>query len=57
VFRHIFSDLHQEFTPTEFKRIAFEQLNFEADQMKIAEYYIDHKNELTELISDKLGKN
>jgi hypothetical protein len=41
----------------EFKRIAYEQLNFEADQMKIAEYYIDHKNELTDLISAKLSKN
>jgi hypothetical protein len=57
VFRHIYSDLHQNYTPDEFKKIAFEQLNFESDQMRIAEYYVDHRDELIKIISANLGTN
>jgi hypothetical protein len=55
VFRHIYSDLQQNYTPDEFKKIAFEQLNFESDQMRIVEYYVNNKEELIQVISAKLG--
>jgi hypothetical protein len=57
VFRHIYSDLQQNYTHEEFKRIAFEQLNFEMDQMHAIEYYINHRDELVKTISSKLGTN
>lgn len=53
----IYQWLLLEFSNEELFKIAFEQENFDADQMKIIEYLVVHKNDIVNLITPLLEKS
>lgn len=57
VFRYIYSDLINEHKPRQTKQKAFEDNLFDENQMKIIDYYADHKYDLIDLVSKYLKQN
>jgi hypothetical protein len=57
VFRYIYSSLINEYSTNETKSNAFENNLFNEEQMKVIEYFANHKQEMIDSVSKYLKTN